>query len=108
MFAAVRIRVPLPSFSRLPLPEMTPLRVNSVPSTSTVLAPEILIGAVTLLVPVLVARVPPARVIGSATPVTLRRSKVPPVFTVVLAEPDPKAPALVIAKVPALTVVAPV
>ena len=67
-----------------------------------------LIGAVTLLVPVLVAKVPPAKVMGSATPVTLRRSKVPPVFTVVPAELEPKAPALVIAKVPASTVVAPV
>ena len=100
--------MPAPSFSRLPLPEMTPSRVSWVPSTSTVLAPEILIGAVTLLVPVLVANVPPARVIGSATPVTLRRSKVPPVFTVVPAVPVPKAAALVMAKVPASTVVAPV
>ena len=85
-----------------------PLRVSSVPSTSIVVAPEMLIGTVTLLAPVLVAKVPPAKVIGSATPVTLRRSKVPPVLTVVPAELEPKALALVMAKVPPLTVVAPV
>ena len=90
------------------MPEITPLRVNSVPVTLTALLPVIVMGAVTLLVPVLVAKVPPFRVIGSATPVTLRRSKVPPVFTVVPAELAPRAPALVIAKVPASTTVAPV
>ena len=100
--------MPAPSLSRLPVPEITPLRVSSAPSTSTALAPVMLIGAVTLLLPVLVAKVPPFKVIGSATPVTLRRSNVPPVFTVVPAEPAPKAPASVMAKVPASTVVAPV
>ena len=75
--------------------------VNCVPSTSIVLKPLMVIGAVTLLLPVLTAKVPPLSVIGSAT-VTLRRSKLAPPLTVV-PEPEaeePKALALVIAKVP--------
>ena len=58
------------------------------------------IGAVTLLVPVLVDKVPPLKVIGSATPVTFCKSSVPPLLTVVPPAVVPKAAALVIAKVP--------
>ena len=63
---------------------------------------------VTLLVPVLADKVPPFKVIGSATPVTLRKSRVPPVLTVVLPVVVPKAEALVTTRVPALTMMFPV
>ena len=82
--------------------------VNSAPSTSMVLAPVMVIGAVTLLVPVLTAKVPPFKVIGSANPVTFRKSRVAPPLTVVPADEAPRASALVIARVPPSTVVVPV
>ena len=100
--------MPAPVLSRPPEPEMTPPRVSWVPVTLTALLPVMAIGAVTLLVPVLVAKVPLFKVIGSATPVTLRRSKVAPALTVVPAELAPNAAGSVMAKVPASTTVAPV
>ena len=72
-----------------------------------VLAPVMVIGLVTLLLPVLTAKVPPLSVIGSATPVTFCRSKVPPLLTVVAPAVEPKAAASVMASVPPLMVVAP-
>ena len=71
------------------------------------LFPTRLIGPVMLLSPVLADKVPPFKLIGSATPVTPRRSSVPPVLTVVAPEVVPKAAASVMAIVPPLILVAP-
>ena len=61
-----------------------------------------------LLVPVEVAKVPPFKVMASAPMVTACKSSVAPLATVVPAAVVPNPEALVIAKVPADTVVAPV
>ena len=108
--AAVSTKVPAPVLSKLPVPEITLLIVNEVPSTSTVLLllPTRLIAPVMLLLPVLADNEPPFKLIGSATPVTPRRSSVPPVFTVVAPEVAPKAAASVMAIMPPLMLVAPV
>ena len=108
MLAAESTNVPLPVLSIPPAPDTILLKVSRLPVTSIVLLVVKATGAVKLLIPVLVAKVPPDKVIGSATPVTLRRSKVAPLLTVVPAELDPNDPALVIARIPTSTVVAPV
>ena len=61
-----------------------------------------------LLVPVLVSKVPPLMVNASAPTLILRISSVAPLAIVVPAAVVQRADALVIAKVPALTVVLPV
>ena len=99
--------MPAPVLSILPVPDTTSVSVNCVPSTSIELLPVTTSGLVTLLLPVLAESVPPLIVIGSATPVTPRRSSVPPAFTVVAPEVVPKAAASVMAMVPPLIVVAP-
>ena len=106
--AASSTKVPGPVLSKLPVPEIVSVMVSCVPPTSIVLLPETTSGLVTLLLPELVDSVPPLIVIGSATPVTPRRSSVPPVFTVVAPEVAPKAAESVIAIVPPLMLVAPV
>ena len=106
--AASSTKVPAPVLSKLPVPDTMPVSVNCAPSTSIALLPEITNGLVTLLLPVLVDSVPPFTVMGTVTPVTLRKSNVPPAFTVVAPEVAPKAEASVMAIVPPLMLVAPV
>ena len=70
------------------------------------LAPKV-IAPLKLLVPLLVFKVPPLIVSGSASTVTFCKSKVAPLAITVLPAVVPKPPALVITKVPPLMVVAP-
>ena len=77
------------------------------PPTSTVLFASRLTVPLRLLVPVLVLRVPPLSVMASATPVTFCRSSVAPLATVVAPAVPPSALALLMARVPPLTLVAP-
>lgn len=101
--------LPVPSkASPKVLPVTTPLSVSCVPVTFRALLAPSVTAPDKLLVPVEVAMVPPFRVMASALIATLRKSSVAPLATVVPAEVAPKPAALVMAKVPALTVVAPV
>ncbi|MNC86907.1 hypothetical protein D3C83_25940 [compost metagenome] len=85
---------------------MSPLAV-SVPATSMTLAPPSVIAPDKLEVPVDVGSVPPLSVTPSAPTATFRRSSVAPPATVVPPAVVPSPAALVIASVPAFTVVAP-
>ena len=90
-----------------PLSEITPETVSSVPLTSMVLFAPSETAPLKLLVPVLACSVPPFRVIDSAPTTTFLRSNVAPFATLVPAAVVPRPLGLVIASVPALTLVAP-
>ena len=104
-----RIKLPLPVLVRpKPIPDTTPDSVNCVPATLTLLSALMATVPDKLLVPVEVAKVPPWSVMASAPTATPCKSSVAPLATVVPAAVVPNPDALVMAKVPADTVVAPV
>ena len=104
-----RIKLPLPVLVRpKPIPDTTPDSVNCVPATLTALSALMATVPDRLLVPVDVEIVPPLMVKASAPTETPWRSRVAPLATVVPAAVVPNPDALVMAKVPADTVVAPV
>ena len=85
-----------------------PDKVNCVPATLRVLfAAAKDTVPLKLEVPVLVAKVPPLSVMASAPTVTFCKSNVAPLAIVTPPATVPKPVALVTAKVPALTVIAP-
>ena len=90
------------------MPETTLDSVNPVPATDTVLSAPRLTVPDSELVPVLVARVPPLRVMASAPRAAPWRSSVAALATVVPPAVVPRPAALLTARVPAETVVAPV
>lgn len=100
--------MPLPVLVRPKLPDTIPDKVNCVPATLEVLLALIVTVPDKLLLPVEVESVPPLRVMASVPTVTFCRSNVAPLATVVPLATSPKPAALVIANVPAETVVAPV
>ena len=103
-----RIKLPLPVLVRPnPIPDTTPDSVNCVPVTLTALSAFMATVPDKLLVPVEVAKVPPLSVRASAPRVTPLRSSVAPLVTVAPPATSPKPAALVMAKVPADTVVVP-
>ena len=107
MLAPESTKVPLPVLVRPKLPDIIPDKVNCVPATLA----ELLLLKFTvpdkLEVPDEVESVPPPSVMASAPRVTFCRSSVAPLATVVPLATSPKPAALVIANVPAETVVAP-
>ena len=107
-FVAESTRVPLPVLVSPKPPDTTPDKVNCEPVTLIVLLALMATVPDKLLVPVEVESVPPLRVIASAPTVTPFISRVAPLATVVPLATSPKPVALLIANVPAETVVAPV
>ena len=102
-------KLPLPVLVRpKPVPDTTPDKVSCVPATLAVLLAVMVKAPDKLLLPVDADNVPPLSVMASAPIVTPLRSSVAPLATVVPPATSPKPALLVIAKVPAETVVAPV
>ena len=102
-------KIPAPVLLRpKPVPDTTPDRVNCVPETSAVLSASMVTAPDRLLVPVEVASVPPLSVTASLPTATACRSKVAPLATVTPPAVVPKPAALLMARVPASMVVAPV
>ena len=103
-----RIKLPAPVLIRPYPPDTTPDSVNCVPATLAVLFAPIVTPPDRLLLPDVVANVPPLSVMASAPTMTPCKSSVAPLATVVPLAVVPNPDALVMAKVPAETVVAPV
>ena len=102
-------KLPVPVLVRpKPTPDTTPDKVSCVPATVAMLLAVMVTAPDKLLLPVDADKVPPLSVIASAPTVTPCKSRVAPLATVVPAAVVPKPAALVIAKVPAETVVPPV
>ena len=107
-FATSRLKVPPPENVNPALPETTPANVRSDEAeTYTKLSADKVIAPDNELEPLLTLNVPPLTVIVSAPTVTPRKSSVAPLATVVPPAVSPRPVALVIANVPALTVVVP-
>ena len=102
-------KLPLPVLVRSkPVPDTTPDKVNCVPATLTELLAVMVTPPDKLLVPVEVAKVPPWSVMASAPTAAPRRSSVAPLATATPPAVVPKPLAWLMARVPALMVVAPV
>ncbi len=106
--AAERIKLPLPVLVNPKPPDTMPDRVNCVPATLAVLPAVMATVPDKLLVPVEVAKVPPLSVMASAPIAAPCKSSVAPLATVTPPAVVPKPVALLVARVPALMVVAPV
>lgn len=111
VFLLDRMRLPVPDFvSALETPVTRPEMVNceAVPATLMVLSAPSVTAPDKLLVPVVVANVPPFRAMTSVPTVAPCKSKVAPLATVTPPAVVPSPVALVMAKVPDEMVVAPV
>ena len=111
VFRAVKIRLPVPDFvSALEAPVTRPDIVNceALPATLMVLSAPSVTAPDKLLVPVVVANVPPFRAMASVPTTAPCKSRVAPLATVTPPAVVPRPVAWVMAKVPAVMVVAPV
>ena len=108
MLVLLSVLAPAPSKAKpLLLLVMAPLSVRA-PAPPMLLALVKLTAPDKLLAPVEANKLPPLKVTASEPTLTDRKSRVAPLATVVPPAISPKPAALVMAKVPADTVVAPV